>query len=93
MFSPEVCSHERGDAAVSESMNVPSAPFANRNTMAAVSSTGKPRVALDVVAWTATMSPTQRHQVVHLMGQVEQDRSAAGLAPPAVADLEVVVGL
>jgi len=38
---------------------VPSAPFAKVNTIAAVSSTAKPRVALDVTAWTRTMSPTR----------------------------------
>ena len=58
MFSCEVCSQLRADAAVSDSTNVPSAPFANRNTMAAVSSTGKPRVAFEVTACTSTTSPT-----------------------------------
>jgi hypothetical protein len=59
VFSSDVCSQERGDAAVSESRNVPSAPLANVNTMAAVSSTWKPRVAFEVVACTRTTSPTR----------------------------------
>ena len=42
---------------MSDSMKVPSAPLAKRNAMAAVSSTGKLRVAFDVNACTATISP------------------------------------
>ena len=48
---------------MSESRNVPSAPFAKVNTMAAVSSTGKPRVAFDVTACTRTMSPTSESRL------------------------------
>jgi hypothetical protein len=59
VFSREVCSQLRADPAVSDSRNVPSAPPAKRKTIAAVSSTGKPRVAFDVTAWTVTMSPTR----------------------------------
>ena len=65
------------DAAVSESRNVPSAPFANRRLIATVSSTGKPRVAFEANACTATISPTMAPQVVDFVDHVEQDRAAA----------------
>ena len=42
---------------MSDSRKVPSAPPANVNTMAAVSSTGKPRAAFDVTACTRTIGP------------------------------------
>ena len=63
LFSCEVCSQDLGEAAVSDSRNVPSAPFAKVKTMAAVSSTSYPRVALDVAACTRTMSPTSRSRL------------------------------
>ena len=43
---------------MSDSRKVPRAPFANVKTMAAVSSTGNPRVAFDVTACTVTIGPT-----------------------------------
>ncbi|MNN31082.1 hypothetical protein D3C81_1447530 [compost metagenome] len=42
---------------MSESRKVPSAPLAKRRLMATLSSTAKPRVALEAWACTATISP------------------------------------
>ena len=57
MFSCEVCSQLRALAAVSDSMNVPSAPLAKRRMIATVSSTGCPRTAFEAMACTDAMSP------------------------------------
>ncbi len=66
-------------------------PLAKVKVMTAVSSTGCPRVALELVAWTRNDGPRQRQQVVDLVDQVPQDRPAAGFAVPAVTDLEIFV--
>jgi hypothetical protein len=57
-LSREVASQFQGLAVASLTMNVPIAPFANFSTAAAVSSTGKPRVLLEAVACTLSISPT-----------------------------------
>mgnify|MGYP003693848025 CR=1 FL=1 len=48
---------------------------------------------LDVNAVTVSISPISDKQVVHLMGQVEQDGPTSGLASPSAANVEIVVGL
>ena len=56
LSSPEVSSQLQGAAAESEMASVPSAPLAKRSRIAAVSSTGKPRAAEEVAAWTSRRS-------------------------------------
>ena len=72
-------------------MKVPSAPLANVSTAAAVSSTGKPRVMFDARRLHALDLADDHAQAIDVVDRVDQDRSAAGLAPPG--DIEIVVGL
>ena len=67
--------------------------MAKVNTMAAVSSTGNPRVALEVTAWTLTMSPTSDSRLFTSWVRLSRDGTAARFAPPPAADVVVVVGL
>ncbi len=61
--------------------------------IAAVSSTGKPRVAFDVTAWTLTMSPTSASRLFTSWIRLSRIGPPPGCAPPPAAGLEVVVGL
>ena len=91
LFSCDVCSQLLGDAAVSESRNVPSAPLAKRSVIATVSSTSKPRVAFDANAWTATISPDHAIAGVDLVDHVDENRPAARTPAPVVGRIEVAV--
>ena len=61
------------------------------STAAAVSSTGKPRVLFEAVACTLSISPHDHAQAIDVVDGVDQDRSAARLAPPR--HIEIVVRL
>ena len=58
---------------------MPSAPFSNSSSAAALSLTAKPRCRSPAMASTATISPREV-QEVDLVDQIDQDRPATGLA-------------
>jgi hypothetical protein len=93
LFSCDVCSQLFGEAPVSESRNVPRAPFWKRMLIATVSSTSKPRVAFDENACTATISADDRAQVTDLVRHVEQDRAPPGCLRHSYGDRSSPVGL
>ena len=70
VFSPEVCSQLRADAAVSDSMNVPSAPLPKRRLIATVSSTAKPADSVRRQRLHRDDLAAQRAQVADLVDQL-----------------------
>ncbi len=79
-------------AAVSESRNVPSALLAKRKTIAAVTSTGNPRVEFDVNAITVSMSPISDSRMFTSWVRLSRMGPPPGCASPTVANVERVVG-
>jgi hypothetical protein len=70
----------------------PNAPLANVNTIAAVSSTGKPRTAFEVTAWTRTMSPTSERRLRVADRLLHEHRHSRGDAFQPAFDVQLVRG-